>query len=583
MPNFKKNPSKVRKKVVTRDPSSRGSTSTGIPGASAFVFSNSWSGANVMTPPSGVGNEYRFIIQTPDPDINQGAELAIGALWKGMTKKAGILVPTVSGIAAYPSWVHPYDNYWINRVSCYLFPHESTEWPIRLFATYQAPTGEIGGGVYDIPEKEWQTDWEDAEGPQKWQPYVARPIADHVADTYKDPEKIRYGIYVRDHLFVLQVYDQWREHGHLPFLIEMYGHCRRALKYLEKYHDIDHDGLIETTCVLSDLVVAGDQDINSTARAEDQVLLHGALQAFATMARQLGGIDDAAWADAWAARVKEGLNKIFWRPEGRYMFGIDRASRKPRLEYMTTTYANGYAILFGIADGAQTGVILDFMAKQEFVVPGPYHIPPARVEDKPQNPPGVYCNGGCGWGRGIMPSVAQACYEHGRPDQGFDYLKRQAVAARKAGSFHEYWTWEKYAGKTVPGGAAWYGETSAGFLDVLLHGTFGISATAPGFKSIKIAPRFPETWPVARLELHVPNGSRLGLEYCHDGSGIALRVDAGTDIPVEIALSWPSEVKPVVTGSGLVETRAELRGQKWYVIGQMHGRGEMVLRSPNPG
>jgi len=55
----------------------------------------------------------------------------------------------------------------------------------------------------------------------------------------------------------------------------------------------------------------------------------------------------------------------------------------------------------------------------------------------PQNPMGVYCNGGCGWGRGIMPSVTQACFENGMIEQGTDYLHRQAAAC-KAGSFYEY-------------------------------------------------------------------------------------------------------------------------------------------------
>jgi hypothetical protein len=335
--------------------------------------------------------------------------------------------------------------------------------------------------------------------------------------------------------------------------------------------------LVETACVLSDLVMGGDQDIHSTARSEDQVLLYGALIAFATIARQLGGNDDAAWAEAWAARIKVAVNDVFWRPEGRYMFGIDRASRKPRLEYLTTTYANGYAILFGIADDAKTNAILDFMGKQDFVVPGPYHIPPARVEDKPQNPPGVYCNGGCGWGRGIMPSVALACYAHGRPEQGFDYLKRQAAAARKAGSFHEFWTWEKYAGETKPGGAPWYGETSAGFLDVLLHGMFGISSPEPGFGSLRIDTRLPVSWPEAVLELRLPSGERLELQYHRNAKVMGLEVNAGGVLPVEVTLPWIGAGQPLVRGSGLENARVERRGQHFYGTGMLRGKGELWL------
>jgi hypothetical protein len=530
-----------------------------------------------MNPPVGISDDFRFILQTPDEDINQGAELAIQALWKGMTKKAGILVPTVSGNTAYPNWIHPYDNFWINRVSSYFFPRESTEWPIRLFAAYQAATGEIGGGVYDIPEVDWQVDWDDAEGPLKWQPYVARPIADHVADIEKEPEKVRYGIYVRDHLFVLQVFDQWQSHGNLPFLIEMYARCRRGLKYLEKFHDVDHDGLIETTCILSDLTVAGDTDINSTERSEDQVLLYGALRAFAIMARHLGGNEDAAWAEEWAARIKEALTPMYWRPEGRFMFGVDRASKQPRLEYVTTTYANGYAILFGLTDNDQAEAIFDFMGKQEFVVPGPYHIPPVRLEDHPQNPPGVYCNGGCGWGRGIMPSVALACYEHGLPDQAFDYLKRQAIAARKAGSFHEYWTWEKYAGTTAPAGASWYGETSAGFLDVLLHGTFGITSLSPGFKAVRISPRFPRDWTGARLELRLPNGTRLELQYHCEAEATTLFVESENELPIDLVLSWPGSSKPAIAGTGLTNALVDQLGETWVGSCRIRGKGELIL------
>lgn len=527
--------------------------------------------------PETVGEAWRFLLETPDEDITRGAELAILAFFKGAMKKAGIVVPTVSGQAVYPSWVHPYDNYWMNQVTSYFFPRESTEWPIRLFAVYQSPIGEIGGGVYDIPDQNWPSKWEAAGGREKWQPYFARPTADHLARLAAEPEKIQYGIYVRDHLFVLQAYDQWRARGNLPFLIEIYPACRRALKYLETRRDADHNGLIETTAVLSDLVVAGDADIHSTERAEDQVMLYGALLGFAEMAETLGGDEDAAWAKQWAARIKSETNKIFWRPEGRYIFGVTCKDKSPRLEYVTTTFANGYAILFGLADAAQTTAILDFMKRQEFVVPGPYHIPPVRVEDKPRNPPGVYCNGGCGWGRGIMPSVAIACLKNGRVEQGVDYLKRQGAAARKAGSFHEYWTWEKYAGETKAGGAPWYSETSAGFLDVLLHGVFGLSSPEPGFKLVQLSPHFPTHWPGARLELMLPSGRRLALRYAARPGATELEVNAEAETPVEVVLPWAGPEKATCTGDGLLETRVEPDGKSWRVTAHFKGRGDIRL------
>lgn len=530
-----------------------------------------------VRPPEMVGEAWRFVIETPDEDITRGAELAVQAFYKGAMKKAGVVVPTVSGQAVYPSWVHPYDNYWMNQVTSYFFARESTEWPIRLFAVYQSPAGEIQGGVYDIPELDWRRKWEAAGGREKWQPHYARPTADHVARLAAEPEKIQYGIYVRDHLFVLQAYDQWRTRGHLPFLIEIYPACRRALKYLETRRDLDHNGLIETTAVLSDLVVGGDADIHSTERAEDQVMLYGALLAFAEMSETLGGDEDATWARKWAERIKAETNKIFWRPEGRYIFGVAREGKAPRLEYTTTTFANGYAILFGLADARQTIAILDFMGRQEFVVPGPYHIPPIRAEDKPQNPPGVYCNGGCGWGRGIMPSVALACLKNGRVEQGVDYLKRQGAAARKAGSFHEYWTWEKYAGETRAGGAPWYSETAAGFLAVLIHGVFGLSSPEPGFRSVRLAPRFPATWPGARLDLMLPSGRRLACRFTSRPGAVEFEINAEGDTPVEVTLPWAASEKPVCSGDGVSAPRVEPDGKGWRAIARVKGRGIVRL------
>ena len=174
-----------------------------------------------MRAPERIGAAYHLLVDTPDEDINAGAVLALKALWDGAARKAGVIVPTVCGTgSSYPNWIHPYDNYWINRVSSYFFPRVSTEWPIRLFAAYQTPLGEIQGGVYDIPESGWSQAWVKAGGPERWQGFVARPMADQLAKLAAEPEKVQYGIYVRDHLFVLQVYDQWRARADLPFLIE---------------------------------------------------------------------------------------------------------------------------------------------------------------------------------------------------------------------------------------------------------------------------------------------------------------------------------------------------------------------------
>jgi len=531
-----------------------------------------------LKPPKQISEHWWLHVRTPDEDLNEGTRLAVKALWDGAASKAGIWVPTVCGTgSAYPYWIHPYDNYWINRVSCYLFNRESTEWPIRLFAAYASPAGEILGGVYDIPETNWRGEYEAAGGLKGWQGKVARPLADHLAFLDKTPEQPIYGIYVRDHLFVLQVYDQWRSRGQHSFLIEMYPPCRRALKYLERLRDSDENGLIETTAVLSDLVVAGDKDAHSTERSEDQVMLFGALEAFASMADALGGVEDAAWARQWAETIRAKLTALFWRPEGRFMFGVRTTDKQPVLEYTTTTFANGYAILFGLTREEQTKAILDFMARQEFVVPGPYHIPPVRLEDKPQNPPGVYCNGGCGWGRGIMPSITLACFTNGRVEQATGYLKAQAAAARKAGSFHEYWTWEKYAGRTEPGGAKWYGETSAGYLDALLHGLFGLEPTSPGFAEVKLSPHFPTNWTQASFSLCLPSGARLEVQYHASANQFTLEVNVSSELSVTVMLPWSGTGEPKIEGAGLAASSFEKEGAGGRVRASIVGKGRLTL------
>ena len=536
-----------------------------------------------LRPPPAIPEGYWLRIETPEEDLDEGARLAVKALWDGAAPKAGVLVPTVCGTGtAYPYWIHPYDNYWINRVSAYLFEAESTEWPIRLFAVYQAPSGEIGGGVYDIPLGNWHGEFEAAGGLKGWQGKVARPLADHHALLARTPEQPNYGIYVRDHLYVLQAFDQWWSRGRLPFLLEIYPSCRRALKYLERLRDLDGNGLIETTAVLSDLVVAGDADIHSTERAEDQVMLYGALEAFAAMADELGGTEDAAWARGWAEKIRSQLTPLFWRSEGRFIFGVRRTDKQPVLEYTTTTFANGYAILFGLVSHEQTGAILDFMGRQEFAVPGPYHIPPVRLEDQPQNPPGVYCNGGCGWGRGIMPSVTLACFAEDRVEQAAGYLKAQAAAARKAGSFHEYWTWEKYAGKTEPGGAKWYGETSAGYLDALFHGLLGLRPGKPGFKTVIVEPRFPASWPRATFSLCLPDRTRLEVDYRRTSEATTLEVKttgADAHLPITVALPWRGAGEPQVESSGVTPPRLEREGGTWRARAEFKGAGRLTLRA----
>ncbi len=179
-----------------------------------------------------------------------------------------------------------------------------------------------------------------------------------------------------------------------------------------------------------------------------------------------------------------------------------------------------------------------------------------------------------------MPSVALACFQYDRVAQGVDYLKRQAIAARKAGSFHEYWTWEKYAGVTKAGGAPWYGETSAGYLDTLLHGLFGISSPTLGFVALQLHPRFPENWTHARLKLRLPQGSDLELTYTASTESRVVLVDVASALPIELILPWHGRGEPKIEAPNQIISRIQREGGKVQVVASWKGPGEIRLSRP---
>jgi len=164
-------------------------------------------------------------------------------------------------------------------------------------------------------------------------------------------------------------------------------------------------------------------------------------------------------------------------------------------------------------------------------------------------------------------------------DQGTDYLKRQAAAACRDGSFYEYWTWEKYTGETKPGGAPWYCETSAGYLDALLHGLFGLSSQGPGYENLRIEPLFPESWDYADLGLHLPSGTRLGLNYNSGREGISMRVELELSTPVEVVMQWKGNDQPKLEGEGIIDHEIKPNGTGYQVMCTLNGSGEIRLTS----
>ena len=153
--------------------------------------------------------------------------------------------------------------------------------------------------------------------------------------------------------------------------------------------------------------------------------------------RQGGRDAEAALARQRAARIKDLANKLFWNDKGYYIFAIDTKTHQRLHEAHTSVYADGYAILFGLADGSRAEAILDYLESWDYQVPGPILIPPLTQEgfansgNKLHFPPGVYANGGCGWGRGHLPSATLASFRTGRVDVGLKHIRAMANAANR--------------------------------------------------------------------------------------------------------------------------------------------------------
>lgn len=437
------------------------------------------------------------MICTGDPVVDDAAALAIRTLKSNVSEKWGKLCP-VAGPPwerHYPCWIHPFDNFWMLKVTPYLYPRAQAEWPVVLFKDYQRPTGMIGWGVHDIASPE----------------SLQREMAANPAKFQQESAGSRY---IRDHLYIMQVHDVWWHYGDTEWVRQMLPSCTRALDYLFTMKDLDHDGLVESAAILEDIDIGSASEAtgpNAAERAVDQVMLYGALMNYTAMAGAIGEQEQAAKARQRAMVIETKLNTLFWHQKGFYRFAIDAASHKPFPVDSTSTYANGYALLFGIVPKERIQPMLDFLTGWDFAVPGPVILPPIKGQTSAQGKdanlrPGVYANGGCGWGRGHMPSVCLALFRNGRPEVANSYIRKHAAAATRDGAFFEYWTWEKYTGATRPGGCRDYSETSSAFLDAVIHGAFGVTAAAPGWTKVRIAPN-PLSEKPSRLRLALPGGA----------------------------------------------------------------------------
>ena len=472
-----------------------------------------------------------FHIRTGEQALDEAAALAARTLRQNCSEKWGTICPVLAPAWSehYAAWIHPFDNFWMNKVTPYLFSKNAVAWPIELLTKYQFPTGMFGWGVHGTAS------------PEAAQADYATWTSERLKQVSIDSR------YIRDHLVILQIHDLWTSTGDDALLKKLLPHCRKSLAYLFTLKDSDGDGLVETANILEDIDVlrdgkpSGPRDVE---RFVDQSLTYGALLGYAEMCKAAGDRKAAEDALAKAERTKRLSNDLFWHDKGYYVFSIDTKTHRRIHEEHTSTYANGYAILYGLAEGERVDAILDYMESWDFEVPGPILIPPlldvgnrTPSGTKTRFLPGYYANGGCGWGRGHLPSITLASFRNGRAPVGLSHLRKMAKAANEAGAFYEFWTWEKYRKVTDPGGCRDYSETASGFLDATIHGLFGVEALAPGFSRVRLAPRMPDDWEKASVNLPLFGESELGYEYAWADGVMTLVLHPGKERTFDISLA----------------------------------------------
>lgn len=479
-------------------------------------------------------------ITTGDNEIDSAIRLAQQTLSLNVSEKWGRICPVVAPAwgEIYPTWVHPNDEFFISQVSDYTYDWERAAWPVQLLAAYQHPEGQIGAGLHDS-----------LVSPAECKANYARKSQQELRQQLND---MSWGNkYIRDHFFVLSVYHLWRASGNEDFLRQLFPNCQMALSYLKNYRDKDEDGLIESAATFEDVSLVelgGDKNPFQYEKAMDQVFLFGALKAAAKMAEVLGYFELTAEYSRWCQRIVERFDELFWDPRGFYVYAVDTQTHERVLPDITSVYTNGYAYLYGLCDKDKARQFLEYFSSFDFDIPGPVVIPP--FEDiVPDNyepnyyhtylKPGVYINGGCGWGRGIMPSVCRTALELGLVDLGVRWVKQMAQAANRTGAFYEYWTWKRYAGETRPGGCPNYSETAAAFLDAVVRGLFGINPLSPGYERVSIAPAFPLDGNTRSINLSCFGKGSIGYELAQLDKKVHLHIWSTT--PVDVLLSVPDK------------------------------------------
>jgi len=215
-----------------------------------------------------------------------------------------------------------------------------------------------------------------------------------------------YGSVDATPLYVMLAAAYYRRTGDLPFLRSIAPAVQRALDWLERYGDVDDDGLVEyARHTPHGLVQQGWKDSHDSvfhqdgrlaeapiALVEVQAYVFGAWQAAAEIASALAVSDDGAARALGYQRKAESIRarfeKAFWDEElGTYVLALDGEKRPCRVASSNV----GHALWTGIiADPARARRVADgLMGDESFSGWGIRTIPSSQVRYNPM----AYHNG----------------------------------------------------------------------------------------------------------------------------------------------------------------------------------------------
>jgi hypothetical protein len=102
-----------------------------------------------------------------------------------------------------------------------------------------------------------------------------------------------------------------------------------------------------------------------------------------------------------------------------------------------------------------------------------------------------------------------------------------------------------------------------------------------GYKSIRIAPKFPKNWKDAEIELCLPNEHRISIKYRYIGTDITLNVECETDLDIELNLPWYEKEQPQIISTENAKIQIQQEPEIWSISARVNKVGTLILQPQN--